>query len=597
MSSSPGPLRVRGRAVALLLVLACTVLAGRLVQLHWSSGLQFERLAARQRVFREVVPARAGEIVDRHGLVFASSVTVKSLYVDPSRIREGSKFARQLGRVLKVDPDGLLEKISSHPERQFLWIKRRLEADEVEAIRGLSLPEGTWGFRDEFRRVYPQGATAAQVVGLRDIDGVGRGGIEQSLDSRLRGLDGKRELVQDARGRVIEVRELPSQTVRHGETIVLTLDAVIQVHAERALDGVIEQWKPRSACAVVIDPRNGDVLAMASRPTFDPNHPQGVPADAWKNRSIADIYEPGSTFKPLVVARALERGCVARDEMFDCENGEYRMGRRVLHDHHRYGRLSVADILVKSSNIGMAKIGQRLGNRGLYEAALAFGFGNPTGIELPGELPGKVRSLKRWNSYSTGSVPMGQEIAATPLQIVTAYAALANRGKLISPHLVADGVEADSRGGMSGPTESARVAGAIVAQPVSPEIAEWVRREALTAVVSRGTGKKAVIPGYDVFGKTGTAQKPDPVTGEYSRQLHVSSFVCGAPADDPRVLVLVSVDEPTVAVNGEHFGGSVAAPAAAQILRQSLLRLQVHPTASSQQTAVLPDEYGDELLE
>ncbi|MSR60340.1 MAG: penicillin-binding protein 2 [Planctomycetaceae bacterium] len=589
--------RWRGRGIATTLLLVWTLLAGRLAQLHWSSGDQFERLATRQHVFQETVPARPGEIVDRHGLVFASSVTVKSLYIAPNRIRKGWQVAQQLGQALQLDPDRLFERSAAHPDRQFLWVKRRLTDAEVEQVRRLSLPAGAWGFRDEFRRVYPQGATAAQVIGLRDIDGIGRGGIEQSLHARLRGTDGKRELMHDARGRVIEVRESAVQPVRHGEAIALTLDAVIQVHAERALDQVMQQWKPKSACAVVLDPRNGDVLAMASRPTFDPNQPQRVPADAWKNRAIADIYEPGSTFKPFVVARALERGCIARDEVFDCENGEYRMGRRVLHDHHRYGRLSVADILVKSSNIGMAKIGQRLSNRGLYEAALAFGFGNPTGIELPGELPGMIRPLKRWNSYSTGSVPIGQEIAATPLQMIAAYAALANGGRLIAPHLIAVGVDPLDTDALGHSQRSIDVGGAIVSQAVSPEIADWIRREALTAVVSRGTGKKAMIRGYDVFGKTGTAQKPDPVTGEYSRQLHVSSFVCGAPADDPRVLVLISVDEPTVALNGEHFGGSVAAPAAGELLRLSLLRLQVPPVNPSHQTALLPDEFGDELLE
>jgi cell division protein FtsI/penicillin-binding protein 2 len=385
--------------------------------------------------------------------------------------------------------------------------------------------------------------------------------------------------VQDARGKVIEIRASGSSPVHHGQTVVLTLDAVIQVYAERALDQVIEQWKPKSACAVVLDPNTGDVLALASRPTFDPNHAENASPEAWKCRAIADIYEPGSTFKPFVVAKALERQCIGRDEVFDCENGEYRMGPRVLHDHHRYGRLSVSDILVKSSNIGMAKIGQRLTNPGLYQAARAFGFGSPTGIELPGELAGVVRPLKKWNSYSTGSVPMGQEVAATPLQIVAAYAPLCNGGRLISPHLVAH--------------ESPLV----VSQAVSPEIADWIRREPLTAVVTRGTGKKAAIRGYDVFGKTGTAQKPDPATGEYSRHLHVSSFVCGAPTDRPKALVMISVDEPSVSLNGEHFGGSVAAPAAGELLRKVLQRLQVPPSDKPPQTAELTDDLAEELLE
>lgn len=610
------------------------LLAGRLVQLHWGSGADFERLAERQRVFREVVPARPGEIVDRHGHVFATSVQVRSVYVVPKRMRQAWQVSRDLATALQLDHDKLFERIAAHSGRQFLWVKRRITDEEAERVRQLKLPTDICGFRDEFRRLYPQGATAAQVVGLRDIDGAGRGGIEQSLQQRLRGKDGSRELVHDARGRVIEVRESSGTPVQHGQTVFLTLDAVIQVYAERALDQVMLEWKPKSASAIVLDPHTGEVLAMASRPTFDPNLPDHVPAEAWKCRPIADIYEPGSTFKPFVVAKALERGVIGRDEVFHCENGEYHMGRRVLHDHHKYGPLSVADILVKSSNIGMAKIGQRLTNAGLHQTALAFGFGSPTGIELPGELSGMVRPLKKWNSYSTGSVPMGQEIAATPLQIVAAYAALCNGGRLISPHLVAvresgEGktesrerkAEGDRATQGSAPTAfrfplsalaikastsvsrspddgpPSPVTSLIVSQAVTPEIADWIRRDPLTAVVTRGTGRKAAIRGYEVFGKTGTAQKLDPVTGEYSRQLHVSSFVCGAPADNPRVIVLISVDEPSVAHNGEHFGGSIAAPAAGELLRKVLQRLQVPPNDKLPPTAFLPDDFAEEFLE
>jgi cell division protein FtsI/penicillin-binding protein 2 len=262
------------------------------------------------------------------------------------------------------------------------------------------------------------------------------------------------------------------------------------------------------------------------------------------------------------------------------------MGRRVLHDHHRYGVLSVGEILVKSSNIGMAKIGERLTNAGLYEAALAFGFGSKTGIELPGELAGVVRPLSRWNRYSTGSVPMGQEIAATPLQSIAAYAALSNDGRLITPQILLP-APADGR--------SARTV--IVSQALDPAVARWVRREALCAVVSRGTGRKAALRGYDVFGKTGTAQKPDPKTGLYSRERHVSSFVCGAPADRPRALVMISVDEPSVSVNGEHFGGSVAAPAAGALLGRVLAHLHVPPDERLARRAQLARQPDDLPLE
>ena len=575
----------RDRLVAAAILVAWLLLAGRLVQLHWTSGDDFERLAERQRIVQEVVSARPGEIVDRHGYVLATSVAERSIYVVPLRIRDGWHVAQKLAGALGLETDRLFERIAARPQRQFLWAKRRVSEAEAERVRALGLPADCLGFRDEFRRHYPQGAVAAQVIGIRDIDGRGQGGIEQTFDAVLRGRDGRRELVQDARGKVIEVCEESASPPRHGQTVVLTLDTVIQVYAERALDDVIAQWKPQSACAIVLDPRTGEVLAMASRPTLDPNHPEAAPQAAWKNRPIADMYEPGSTFKPFVVAWGLECECIRRDEVFDCENGQYHMASRVLHDHHKYGALSVTDILVKSSNIGMAKIGQRMGNTRLYQAAVAFGFGGPTGIELPGELPGKVRALRKWNSYSTGSVPMGQEIAATPLQIITAYGALANGGTLTSPRLVRDAGTSISPGAT------------IVSPVIDRQIADWVRREALASVVSRGTGRKAAIAGYEVFGKTGTAQKLDPETGLYSREKHVSSFVCGAPVDDPQVLVMISVDEPSVSLNGEHFGGSVAAPAAGELLRKTLARLKVPAAEQLLRAALLPNDFMEEYLE
>lgn len=560
-SPSPSP-RLRERFVAGVLLCAWVALAARLLQLHLWTGDELGTLAARQKSFQEVVPARPGEIIDRYGRVFATSVTVRSVFVVPQRILRQPDAVRRLCETLHVDPHRLNARIASHAELQFLWVKRRITEDEANAVRQLKLPADVWGFRDEYRRHYPQGMIAAHVIGIRNIDGRGQGGIEESFDLQLRGRDGYRELVRDARGRVLEVHDETRRPPHHGQTLVLTLDAVIQSFVERELDEVMQQWKPQSACALILEPRSGEVLAMASRPAFDPNLPETIPPAAWKNRPISDIYEPGSTFKPFIVAWALRHGCIQQDERFDCENGAYRMGPRVLHDHHPYGTLDVVDILVKSSNIGMAKIGQRLGNDRLYEAAISFGFGSPTGIELPGELGGMVRPLRKWNSYSTGSIPMGQELAATPMQTIVAYAALSNGGRLITPHLV-----------LNPPGGAAPPRSVIVSQAIEPQIADWVRRQALTAVVSRGTGRKAAVHGYQVFGKTGTAQKPDPVTGQYSNKLHVSSFVCGAPADDPEVLVLVSVDEPSV--GAEHYGGSVAAPAAGRILQKTLQQRRV----------------------
>lgn len=563
--------RWRAWLVAGSLGLCGLALVVRLVELQGVRHGEFLQQVLRQRIATEVIPARPGEILDRHGRILATTVTSRSLYLVPAVIENSWEVASRVAEALEIDPDQLYEKLAAHPTRQFLWVKRRLTPAEVDRIRALDLPSAVFGFRDEYLRRYPQGNLAAQVLGLRDIDGQGRGGLEQQFHQELSGQPGQREVVRDARGHIIDVAQVPVREPIAGQTLTVTLDVVVQLFAEQALDDVMREFKPQACCAIVMAAKTGEILGMASRPTFDPNQSQKIPDAAWRNRPVTDIYEPGSTFKPFVVAWALQQGLIRNDEVFDCENGEYWMGKRLLHDHHRYGRLNVTDILVKSSNIGMAKIGERLGNEGLYTAAVRFGFGRPTGIELPGELSGTVHPLAKWTSYSTGSVPMGQEISTTPLQIITAFSALANRGKYITPRIVL------SRGASPStpPIHSAAV---------GPEPARWITQSALTEVVKRGTGRRAQVKTYEIFGKTGTAQKLDLVRGGYSADKNLSSFVCGGPAHDPEVLVMLVVDEPSG--GGDGHGGTVAAPAAALLLEQTLLQLRV-PTSQSSLRSVL----------
>ena len=294
------------------------------------------------------------------------------------------------------------------------------------------------------------------------------------------------------------------------------------------------------------------------------------PAAAWKNLNVAAVFEPGSTFKPFVVGWALQQNLLKQDETIHCGFGTFRMGRRILHDHHAYGDLSVEDILVKSSNIGMARIAERLGPASLYEATLLFGFGRRTGVELPGELSGLLRPLSAWTDYSAGSIPMGQELAVTPLQLITAHAAIANGGLLLRPRLVRT---ADTDGSEASPLTTLATAvraGAVESRTLSREVCEWLVRNPMRQVVERGTGKTAKIDGMQIFGKTGTAQKWNPETGTYADDGWVLSFVCGAPAEDPRTLVLVMVDQPQTA--GSHSGGSVAAPTASRILQYAVER-------------------------
>jgi cell division protein FtsI/penicillin-binding protein 2 len=532
------------------------------VQLQWWDQDRFANRAEQQREYAEEIIARPGDIVDRQGRLVATTVTMRSMYVVPSRISKPWTVANPLAAALNLQADTLFEKIGER-QRHFLWVKRRIDVAEVEKVKQLKLPTGIWGFRDEYRREYPQGVVAAHVLGLRDIDGIGQGGIEQGLDEVLRGQNGRRKLARDSRGRVIEILDDIEQPPRPGQTVRLSLDLVVQLFAERELDGVMKEWKPESCSAIVLDPKTGDVLAMATRPTFDPNHAEQAKPDEWKNRAIADIYEPGSTFKPFVVSYGLDQNVLNRNEVFDCENGQYWMGRRLLHDHHKYGKLNLTDVLVKSSNIGMAKVGERLTNERLYEAAKLFGFGHKTGIELPGELSGILRPIKEWTSYSTGSIPMGHEIATTPLQLISAHGALANRGLLVRPRIV-----------LPREDDSTAAVHQINEQTVSSEVAQWLVAGPMQEVVTRGTGKRARIPGYNVFGKTGTAQCISP-SGGYVHGKYISSFVCGAPVEDPQLLVLVVVNQSSV--GGETFGGKVAAPAAANILKQALVYLRISP--------------------
>lgn len=539
----------------------------RLCQLQGVQQQKFTARVLRQKTMRESIPARAGDILDRQGRILATTIRCSSLFVNPEELVEHPEQMDRIADALKLEAGKFRKRVEERRTQQFLWLKRRVSVTEETLVRELQLPKNCWGVREEYLRKYPQNEAAAHVIGLRDIDGRGRGGVEESLDEQLRGEAGSQVMLRDARGRVVEILESESRSPVPGENVVLTIDTPLQRFVEQTLADLFDEWRPISCCAVVTAPQTGEILAMASRPAFNPANPEQALETDWKNRPIADVYEPGSTFKPCIIAWAMQQGVLQPDESINCENGVYRMGRRTLHDHHPYGDLSIVEILAKSSNIGMAKIGERLGNTGLFEGISTFGFGKQTGVLLPGELPGIVHPLEEWTSYSTGSIPMGQEISTTPLQIITAYGALANGGRLIAPRLV------KSIGG----EELAPV----VAQIIEPEISRWIIQEALTQVVEAGTGKKARLDGYRVFGKTGTAQKLDPETGGYSHRKHVASFICGAPAENPQVLVIVSVDEPST--DGEHYGGTVAAPPATLILERSLRHLNIAPTMEAKQ--------------
>lgn len=556
------------------------MLIGRLVQIQWWQQGQFSSRATRQQEHRETLPARPGDLFDRRGRLLASTVTVSGVFVDPARVTDSFRTACTLAQVTSQNPTEIQQRILDHREKRFLWIKRRLTESEVDALLTSNLPSEEWGLQQEYVRVYPQGALAAHILGWRDIDQIPHGGVEETFHARLMGETGTRTVVRDARGFVIGVNEEKTLLPRNGQDVHLTIDIMSQWYLEQRLDLLMQSHQPLGACAIAIDPMSGEILAMASRPSFHPAHPEDAPVNSWRNLAIQAAYEPGSTIKPVLVAAGLDRGLVQPTDTIDCERGAYRMGPRVLHDHHRYVVLSLKDILVKSSNIGMAKIGEKLTNTGMHEVLARFNFGRKTGIELPGELPGTLHPLEKWTIYSTGSIPMGQEMQATPLQILAAHSALANRGRWITPHLL-----------RSDKDQRAVSPNVVSTDILSSTSTRWVVEEALTDVVRRGTGTKAQLDQYQLFGKTGTAQKMDP-DGRYSHTRHISSFVCGAPIENPRLVVIVTVDEPTR--GGSDYGGIVAAPVAAGIVSDLLKYMQV-PCASpsSQQT---PSQTADQPL-
>ncbi len=581
--SQAQPSRWRSGFISAVLLMLWLVLIGRLIHVQGTQHDFMHGKVDRQSTFTETLTARPGAIVDRNGHVLAMTVTRNSIYAVPSRIEDPRQFAWQAAAVTGRSADSILDQLRKSKDKHFVWIRRRVDDDVARAFRELQLPNNTWGFRREYLRQYPQGNIAAHVLGMRDIDNTGHGGLEQSLNDSIRGQDGRRVMTRDARGVVMEVEASESQTPVHGRSVICTIDLLTQLTIERQLDDLMERWKPVGACAVVMEPHTGEVLAMASRPAFDPNRPAEAPDDAWRNLTVSAVFEPGSTFKPFVVAWAMHQQSLNQSDMIQCFNGAYRMGRRILHDHHAYSLLSVEDVLVKSSNIGMARIAERIGLQQLHECTVAFGFGRRTGIELPGEVRGILRRQADWDEYSLGSIPMGQELAVTPLQLISAHAALANGGQLVKPRLLLESAEQLSPSPLTD-IETVDATAPVESTVLDRNIAEWIVQHPMKQVVERGTGQAVRNDQMSIFGKTGTAQKVDEDSGHYSDSRHICSFVCGAPAEHPEVLVLVMVDEPTA--GGSHYGGTVAAPAAADILQSSLRRIR----RLDQSVTVRPEE-------
>jgi cell division protein FtsI/penicillin-binding protein 2 len=530
-----------------LLLLAGAVLRG--AWLGTVEGKDLRSRAVAQQVEELVVSARRGTITDRNGLELAVSEDSATVFANPLQINDPGNAAGQLSPLTGVDYDTLVRKLANR-KTGFVYVKRKIDADKGKAIQKLKIP-GV-GVTTEPRRRYPQNWLAAQVLGTVGTDNYGLSGIEQSHEDKLHGADGKRKIVRDALGKPISLieqkRDVPGQNLR------LTIDAAMQERVESVLQGVGQTFKPKGATALVLDPRNGEILALANWPRVNASDPGAAPEYARQNRAVNASYEPGSTFKAFTVAGALEERMIQPDTQFDLPPTLQVADRTIKEAHDRgYVSLSVGQILAQSSNVGTVKIGQRLGPTRLDKWVRRFGFGSPTGVELPGEQEGIVPDPKEYSGSSIGNIPIGQGLAVTPMQMAAAYQAIAMGGVTHTPHIV-----------MSDPSPARRVVSAKTAQQVS---------RMLEGVLSAGgTAQEAQVPGYKLAGKTGTAEKPDEAGG-YSKTKFVASFIGYAPARNPRLLVTVMVDEP----QGEIYGGVVAAPAFEQIVSFALPYLGIPP--------------------
>ncbi|MGB2672853.1 MAG: penicillin-binding protein [Candidatus Acidiferrum sp.] len=531
---------------------------GRLTYLQlFLHGEYLARALHQQQRTIEITPER-GAIYDRNKRPLAMSIPVDSAFGVPSEIADEHLAARLLSGVVDVPQEVLETRFES--SRSFVWISRKLPPEKAEAITALNL-KGVY-LQKENQRFYPKRDLAAHVLGFVDMDEKGLGGIEYELDNKIRGESGKIVVMEDAKKRWFDASQAKLDS---GADVVLTLDEKIQYLTERELNAAIAQNHAIAGSAIVMNPNNGEILALANWPTFNPNKASEAPAEARMDRAVSALYEPGSTFKLVTLAAGFNEGITRPDEVFDCENGSVLVAGHRIHDHKPFGLLNVSQILAESSDVGAIKIALRLQAPRFYDYIRAFGFGALTGVDLPGESKGILRPVNDWGSFSIGSISMGQEVGVTPIQLITAVSAIANGGLLYRPHVVAELERGDHvlpAEGILAPTEPRRV--------IRPDTAATMR-QLMEGVVLYGTGPKAHLDGWTSAGKTGTAQKIDPTTGRYSRTQYIASFTGFAPINNPAVTILVSLDSPV----GLHEGGEVAAPVFKRIAEEVLTYLDV----------------------
>ncbi len=541
-------------------------LAARCVYLQLLESDYFSSESAKQRQKWVIQQPQRGVILDSKGRVLAASNEIQVIFAEPRAIKDLEGVSQKLSKILRIDADRIFQIIESSQNPGYAKIKAgasEAECKQASKIPGISI-------HSYWQRYYPMGPLASHVVGFTSDDNKGQEGVELKYDKDLTGDEGQNIVFADVLRRPVRLKEQTAR-LKDGCGVILTIDSAIQEFTRVELMKALTSFQAESASAVVIEPKTGKILALVSLPDYDPNktiRPSDMPRV--RNRTICDQYEPGSVIKPVVASIALQNKVLSTSEKIFCENGVYRgkgFGRIGEYGNHRYGSMTVRGILVESSNIGMAKIGQKLGAKKLYQGLTAFGFGSKTGVDLPGEAEGKLRPPGEWTGYSVTRIPFGQEISTTALQLLKGYCILANGGYKIEPYVVQAVV--DSSGNIVKQHQQP-----VPEYIIHPDVANWIIREALVGVVNEGTGKQAKLKKWQVFGKTGTAQLPLKNQRGYSDEDYAASFIGGAPAEDPKVLVLVTVIKPNKRLGKGYTGGAAAAPAAGKIIEAVLNYLE-----------------------
>ena len=561
--------RIRCALVCLFFIALFSAFSFRLVFLQMIKHDEYAGLAAEKHIYKQSIFADRGAILDANNEVLAHNIPGETIIADATHTNKPDALIPLLADALQLDRDDLAEKL--HGKRRYLVLKRQVPENIAAALRQKLNEKNLHGvyFERDSTRIYPNGSMLCHVLGFTDFDHKGIQGVEASMEDYLHGQDGYRFIEHNRAGQEIVLYRGQERAPRNGYQVHLTIDLNLQNIVENEIDAAMREFHPQKATIILMRPQTGEILAMANRPAYDINQRADAKPEEMKNRAIIDMMEPGSTFKIVTAAAALNEHKVRPETSIFCENGLWNYGGRPLHDHKQYGSMSVTDILVKSSNIGAAKLALSIGDQKFYEYIRRFGFGERTGIELPGEIPGVIRAPQSWSKISITRIPMGHEVGVTPLQMTVAMAAIANGGKLVTPRIVKSVTSEDGKVVSS-------FAPTILRQVISPETALQVNNALRGVVSDRGTAAAAAVPGFTISGKTGTAQKVDP-RGGYEQGKYVVSFSGFLPADRPEFVGLVVLDDAQTKTPEQNYGGLVAGPIFSRVAEKAARYLDLEP--------------------